>query len=134
MQDKNTISLIPDSISYAAVQEFLAQRLEANRASIRIQNRVQVVADEIWSNIVRYSGAAQASLELRREKAALLLCFTDNGKPYDPTTAPEPDTSLPADERTIGGMGLYMVRKMTTSMRYRYCDARNILAVEFAWT
>ena len=62
MQDKNTISLIPDSISYAAVQEFLAQRLEANRASIRIQNRVQVVADEIWSNIVRYSGAAQASL------------------------------------------------------------------------
>lgn len=131
MQNKNSITLVPDSASYTGVQAFLEQRLEEGGASMRLQNRVQVAADEIWSNIVHYSGASQASLELQREGSELRLLFTDDGKPYDPTAAPEPDTTLSADERKIGGLGLHMVRKMTISMTYRYADGKNQLVLAF---
>lgn len=132
MQNHNSITLVPDSASYAAVQAFLERQLEADGISLRVQSRVQVVADEIWSNIVRYSGASQATLELCQEEEALLLRFTDDGKPYDPTKAPEPDTTLSADERAIGGLGLHMVRRMTISMTYQYHEARNCLTLGFA--
>ncbi len=131
MQNKNSITLVPDSASYTAVQTFLEQRLEEDGVSLRVQNRVQVAADEIWSNIVHYSGATQASLTLRPEGETLLLYFADNGKPYDPTAAPEPDTTLSADERSIGGLGLHMVRKMTTAMTYRFADGENKLELTF---
>lgn len=132
MQNENSITLVPDSASHAAVQAFLEQLLEADGVSLRIQSRMQVVTDEIWSNIVRYSGASQASLELYGAETTLFLRFTDNGKPYDPTAAPEPDITLPADKRAIGGLGLHMVRKMTTSMMYHYNGAQNRLTLGFA--
>ena len=131
MHEKDMFTAVPDGSSYAAVQDFLTDRLETAGISLRVQNRVQVAADEIWSNIVHYSGASQASLELRWEEETLFLRFTDDGKPYDPTAAPEPDTTLTADERKIGGLGLHMVRKMTTSMTYQYSGAKNSLTLGF---
>lgn len=94
MHEKDMYTAVPNGNSYAAMQAFLEQRLEGAGVSLRVQNRVQVAADEIWSNIVHYSGASQASLELRWEEETLFLRFTDDGKPYDPTAAPEPDTTL----------------------------------------
>lgn len=131
MPEKDMYTAVPNGNSYAAVQAFLEQRLEEAGVSLRMQNRVQVAADEIWSNIVHYSGASQASLELRWEGETLFLRFTDDGKPYDPTAAPEPDTTLTADERKIGGLGLHMVRKMATSMTYQYSEAKNNLILGF---
>ncbi|MGN0791855.1 MAG: ATP-binding protein [Christensenellales bacterium] len=131
MHEKDMYTAVPNGNSYAAMQAFLEQRLEEAGVSLRVQNRVQVAADEIWSNIVHYSGASQASLELRWEEETLFLRFTDDGKPYDPTAAPEPDTTLTADERKIGGLGLHMVRKMTTSMTYQYSGSKNSLTLGF---
>ena len=131
MHEKDMYTAVPNGNSYAAMQAFLEQRLEGAGVSLRVQNRVQVAADEIWSNIVHYSGASQASLELRWEEETLFLRFTDDGKPYDPTAAPEPDTTLSADERSIGGLGLHMVRKMTTAMTYRFADGENKLELTF---
>ena len=131
MHEKDMYTAVPNGNSYAAMQAFLEQRLEGAGVSLRVQNRVQVAADEIWSNIVHYSGASQASLELRWEEETLFLRFTDDGKPYDPTAAPEPDTTLTADERKIGGLGLHMVRKMTTSRTYQYSGAKNSLTLGF---
>lgn len=132
MQDKDKLIAVPDDGSYAAVQDFLMDRMEAAGISLRVQNRVQVATDEIWSNIVHYSGATQASLTLQPEGETLLLHFADNGKPYDPTAVPEADTTLSADERKIGGLGLHMVRKMTTAMTYRHEDGENRLTLVFS--
>ena len=132
MNEKNRISVAPGADSYAAVQEFLTEWMEANDLSMRVQSRVQVAADEIWSNIVRYSGASRATVEVRREGETLLLRFADDGKPYDPTAAPEPDVTLSAQERQIGGLGLHMVRKMTAAMTYEYADGENRLTLAFA--
>ena len=107
MQSENRITLIPDSASYAAVQSFLEQRLDEAAISLRVPNRIQVSAD------------------------SLFLRFTDNGKPYDPTAVPEPDTTLSAEERQIGGLGLHMVRKMTRAMVYAYENGESRLTLTF---
>lgn len=131
MQDKAVTTMVPDENSYAIVQAFLADRLETANTPQKTLRRMQVVTDEIWSNIVHYSGAALASLSLSREGDTLYLNFRDNGKPYDPTAAAAPDITLPAEERPIGGLGLHMVRKMSTSMQYRYSEGENRLSVGF---
>ena len=132
MNGKNQFTAVPDAGSYTAVQDFLTERMESADLSLRVQSRVQVAADEIWSNIVHYSGATWAAVELCREGETLLLRFSDDGKPYDPTAAPEPDVTLSADERQIGGLGLHMVRKMTTAMTYRHEDGENRLTLAFS--
>ena len=123
MQDKAVTTMVPDENSYAIVQAFLADRLETANTPQKTLRRMQVVTDEIWSNIVHYSGAALASLSLSREGDTLYLNFRDNGKPYDPTAAAAPDITLPAEERPIGGLGL--------SMQYRYSEGENRLSVGF---
>ena len=57
--------------------------------------------------------------------------FTDDGKPYDPTTAKEPDITLSAEEREIGGLGIFMVKKMAAEISYRYEGGKNLLNVGF---
>ena len=58
------------------------------------------------------------------------LIFSDNGKPYNPLDAKEPDITAPAEERAIGGLGIFMVRNMMDGMDYMYKDNRNILTLE----
>ena len=133
LHDKFQMTTYPDEASYALVQRFLDERLDSAEVSMRSRSRTQVVLDEIWSNIVRYSGATSATLRIGREGDTLLLDFIDNGKPYDPTKEKEPDTTLSAEERQIGGLGILMVRKMTSRMNYAYANGNNILTLGFNW-
>lgn len=89
--------------------------------------RVAVVVDEIFSNIVRCSGSKAFSVQLARENGELKLTVSDDGTPFDPLTAPEPDITASAEERQIGGLGLFMVKKMSKSLAYARRDGRNVL-------
>ena len=100
------------------VSQFFEEQLPLNGAEARLANRVQVAADEIYSNICRYSGATRAVCSMARRGADLVVTFADDGTPFDPTKAPEPDVTLSAEERAIGGLGIHLVRKMTKSMTY----------------
>ena len=57
------------------------------------------------------------------------LRFADNGLPYDPTQKPDPDISLLAEERDIGGLGIFMVKKSIDTVNYEYHDGLNILTL-----
>ncbi len=57
------------------------------------------------------------------------LTFADRGVPYDPLAKPDPDVTLPAEKRRIGGLGVYMVKQMADNVRYEYHDGQNILTV-----
>lgn len=61
----------------------------------------------------------------------LSLLFEDDGIPYNPTTAKEPDVTLSAEERDIGCLGIFMVKKMSVELDYRYENGKNVLAVIF---
>jgi anti-sigma regulatory factor (Ser/Thr protein kinase) len=97
--------------------------------SPRVANRAQIIVDEIYSNIHQYSGATTVQVNCNINCDKLILTFKDDGIPYDPLTSAEPDTSLSADERELGGLGIFMVRKMASELSYSYEDGCNVLTV-----
>ena len=129
---KAEISLTPDAESVKTVAEFLDTTLEAWEIPMKVVSKLQIVADEIYSNIVRYSQAKNAKVTAVQNGTVLSLRFEDDGKPYDPTTAVEPDITASAEEREIGGLGIFMVRNMMDSMDYRYKDGHNVLTLLLA--
>ena len=92
-------------------------------------NHACVCVDELFSNIVFYSGAASVELEIIIEPSSYSIRIMDDGRMYDPTKAEDPDTTLSADEREIGGLGIHIVRKMMDSMDHEYRDGWNILSL-----
>lgn len=129
---KTEISLTPDAESVKTVAEFLDTTLEAWEIPMKVVSKLQIVADEIYSNIVRYSQAKNAKVTAVQNGTVLSLRFEDDGKPYDPTTAAEPDITASAEEREIGGLGIFIVRNMIDSMDYRYKDGHNVLTLLLA--
>ena len=129
---KAEISLTPDAESVETVAEFLDTTLEAWEIPMKVVSKLQIVADEIYSNIVRYSQAKNAKVTAIQNGTVLSLRFEDDGKPYDPTTAAEPDITASAEEREIGGLGIFVVRNMMDSMDYKYKDGHNVLTLLLA--
>ena len=127
------IRVEPDLEHLPWVCQFLEETLEAHGAPGKVVTQVNIAADEIFSNIVRYSGAAQASVSCQVAENRAVIRFSDDGAPYDPTTRPEPDTTLSAEEREIGGLGIFMVKKSMDRVSYAYADGQNTLTIEKGW-
>ena len=91
---------------------------------------LHVILDEIAANIVRHSKATRFELkvEFAEDPAGIRLVFTDDGVPYDPLAHADPDTTLPPEERPIGGLGVMMVKKMSDSLSYERAGGCNVLA------
>ena len=112
---------------------FFEGAMAEGEAPMRLVSQINVVVDEIFSNIARYSGATQATVGCECVPGRVLLRFSDNGRPYDPTQRPDPDTSLPAEERDIGGLGIFMVKRIMDRVEYQYDGGFNILTLEKRW-
>ena len=107
----------------------LAKALEGVPADCA--NIMMVAADEIFANIVRYSGATDWTLTVERthHPDGVRLVITDNGKPFDPLSHRDPDTTLCADDREVGGLGILIVKKTMSPVTYRRHNDRNILTM-----
>lgn len=94
-------------------------------------NIMMVASDEIFANIVRYSGATDWTLTVERthHPDGVRLVITDNGKPFDPLSYRDPDTTLCAEEREVGGLGILIVKKTMSPVTYRRNNDRNILTM-----
>ena len=106
--------------------------LEAREWPLRIRMQVRMAIDELVTNVASYAyqpGTGDVTVCADFEGEDLVLTFTDSGTPYDPTKAREPDVTLPAEERPIGGLGLFLVRKAMDDVAYRREDGKNILTV-----
>ena len=89
-----------------------------------------IILDEIVSNIVRCSGSSTFRIALERTSEGLVMVFTDEGKPFDPTREiVEPDVTASIEAREVGGLGIFMVKKMAKSVAYRRDAGRNILTI-----
>lgn len=130
-EKKAEFSTVPNKESIQTVSEFVAETLESWGTSMKLVNRAQMVVDEIYSNIVYYSKANNTKITVLHNDESLSLIFEDDGVPYDPTTAKEPDVTLSAQEREIGGLGIFMVKKMAKELNYCNVDDKNRLTVIF---
>ena len=100
---------------------------------MKVITQVNIAADEIFSNIARYSGAAAATVDCTMMTGGVVIRFMDDGSPFDPTTQPEPDITLPAAERESGGLGIFMVKKSMDRVSYEYANGQNVLTIEKRW-
>lgn len=122
-------TVIPDQESISKVSDFLDDCVEEFEIPLRVGYSLKVVTDEIYSNIVYYSGAKNAEILFKDDADRITLVFVDDGVPYNPMESEEPDVSAGVEEREIGGLGLFMVKKMAENVQYEYAAARNQLTV-----
>jgi sigma-B regulation protein RsbU (phosphoserine phosphatase) len=122
----------PPSIdSIAVATEFLDEKLGENGSPTSLLPVMNVMLDEVCSNIVKHSGASmfEVDVEFLPNPPSVKLTFVDDGVAYNPLSHKDPDTSLSAEERPIGGLGILMVKKMATSISYIRKHGRNFLSV-----
>lgn len=127
--NERKFSVVPDQESIAKASDFLDCCVEEFMIPMRVGYSAKVVTDEIFSNIVYYSGARNAWIFFRNEDDRITLIFEDDGRPYNPMDAEEPDVTAGAEEREIGGLGLFMVKKMAEQVQYEYRDGKNRMTV-----
>lgn len=115
----------------AFVDDFLDQIACPMKSKIQIN----IVIDEIFGNICHYAykdsvGAVTVRVESGNTPKAVFLTFTDNGIPYNPLETEDPDITLSSEERKIGGLGIYLVKKNMDEMKYEYVNQQNRLWME----
>lgn len=131
--DQMTVSAMVNNVK--AVTRFVNERLDGLGCSERIRIQVDVAIDEIFSNIVRYAynpktGPATVCVEVEENPLSVVITFIDHGAPFDPLAEERPETTrLPKNERPIGGLGLFMVKRTMDDVTYEYRDGQNILAI-----
>ena len=118
-----------------SVTDFVNEQLEALDCPMKAQMQIDIAIDEIFSNIAHYAynpeiGQATVRVEVLEDPLAVTITFIDNGVPYDPLAKADPDTTLSAEEREIGGLGIYMVKKSMDDITYEYKDGQNILTIK----
>ncbi|MBQ5847825.1 MAG: SpoIIE family protein phosphatase [Treponema sp.] len=123
------ITVVPSMETVPQVAEFMEAEMEKFEISPKISMKMLIAIDEIYSNIVRYSGATEARVSINKIGNTLNLQFKDNGKPYNPLDSKEPDITASAEDRSIGGLGIFMVKKMLDKVEYKYVDNYNILTL-----
>lgn len=117
------------------VTDFVNEQLEALDCPMKAQMQIDIAIDELFGNISHYAyhpevGNATVRVEVTEEPLAVMVTFIDGGMPYDPLTTADPDITLSAEERRIGGLGIYMVKKAMDEITYEYKDGKNILSIK----
>ena len=120
------------------VISFVDEQLEAADCPMKIQMQIDIAVEEIFVNIAHYAynpdvGTAKVRVEMLGEPPAVDITFIDNGIPYDPLAKADPDVTLSAEERQIGGLGIFMVKKSMDDVKYEYLDGHNILTLKKVW-
>ena len=116
-------------------QDFVEQKLEAAGCPGRARMQISVAVEEIFANIAQYAyapgtGELVIALEFSDSPPGVTIRFTDRGVPYDPLAARDPDLQLPAEDRPIGGLGVFMTKKLMDEVSYEYRDGQNVLTMK----
>lgn len=118
----------------AEVLGFVEGELEKVDCSMKVQNAVCVAMEEIFVNIAHYaypggSGNAKIVIDVDRETGVATFIVSDTGIAFDPLSRDIPDITLPAEEREIGGLGIFIIRKTMDSVVYNRENGENVLTM-----
>ena len=128
-QNDESIITQSDAWSTERVWDFINRQTKKANLSSKIISRAQIVVDEIYSNIQLYSSATMAQIFCQIDSEHMILTFKDDGVPFNPLKAQDPDVALPLEDREPGGLGLLMVRKMASDLSYVNENGCNVLTV-----
>lgn len=126
------------------VNEFIEGKLEEAGCPDLLMMTIELAVEEVFVNIAHYAygkvdesgnaipdtGTGPARIDVSAGDGEVAITFTDGGMPYDPLKKEDPDTSLSADERSIGGLGIYMVKKSMDDCLYHRDGSNNVLTIK----
>lgn len=117
------------------VLRFVDERLEEAGCPIKAQMQIDLAVEEIFVNISDYAykpgkGNTTVRVEVKEDPIVATITFIDQGIPYDPLAKEDPDVTLSAEERKIGGLGIFLVKKAMDDVIYEYKGGRNILTLK----
>lgn len=118
------------------VLQFVQNELDQINCPLKICNQIAIAVEEIFVNIAHYAyrpdvGDATIRCQVSTSgQPQITVEFLDSGKPYDPLKNADPDTTLSAEERDIGGLGIFMVKRLMDDVKYEYKDGKNILTIQ----
>ena len=127
------IEATPENID--TVIAFVDEQLEEYGCGMKAQMAIDVAVDELFANIAHYAyspetGYATVRIDVIKEPLSVEITFIDNGISYDPLAKIDPDTSLSVEDRPIGGMGIFIVKKSMDLVNYEYKDGKNVLTIK----
>lgn len=116
------------------VLSFITEELEGAGCAEDVKLQIMVAVEEIFVNIFSYAyppkeGDATIRMEIAGTPPVAQIEMIDQGVPYDPLQREDPDITLSAQERGIGGLGIFMVKQTMDEVSYRYEDHSNILTI-----
>ena len=117
------------------VQSFVDRKLVKVDCPPKAQMQIRIAVEEIFVNIANYAykpnkGKATVRVEVSEEPITVTITFIDRGVPYDPLSKDDPDVTLSASERDIGGLGIFMTKKSMDYVAYEYKNGQNILSLK----
>ena len=104
------------------------------KLSDELVNKIDMCAEEIFANVTFYAyseGKGTITLSASNANNEITMKFIDEGVPYNPLEKPDPDITLPPEERQLGGLGIFMVKNMVDDIYYEYINNKNILTLKF---
>ena len=135
LYDRNELDIEADVANLPQVLEFVEKHLADADCPMKASMQITVAVEEIFVNIANYAyapdrGRARVRVEISQEPIVVTVTFIDKGVPYDPLGKQDPDVTLPASERAIGGLGIFLVKKTMDDVTYEYKDGQNILRLK----
>ena len=120
--------------SLSEVIRFVEETLEGFECPMKIQTAICVAIEEVFVNVAHYAypeGEGDMSLHIDFDEQSRIITFrmTDKGVPFDPLKKPDPDITLSAEDREIGGLGIFITKKTMDSLTYAYENGENILTM-----
>lgn len=117
------------------VTKFINEELEKLNCPVKAQTQIAIAIDELFGNIARYAyspeiGKATVRFSIEEDPLAVTITFIDNGVPFDPLQRAEPDTHAALQDRPIGGLGIFLVKKTMNMVEYSYENGQNILTIK----
>ncbi len=132
MSEERVLKVAAETDKLYEVLGFVSALLEENDCPPATQMLIEVSLEELFVNIAHYAypeGNGWAEIRAGVEGGIVAVTLIDGGIPFDPLAKPDPDMTVPAEERPIGGLGIFMVKKKMDEMTYERKDGRNILTI-----
>ena len=116
------------------VLAFVDQQMEEAGCAMKLMAQVDMAVEEIFVNIAHYAyhpevGEAIVRCEAGGDPFQVVVGFADRGRPYNPLAREDPDVTLDAEQRQIGGLGIFMTKKLMDDIQYEFQDGQNILTL-----
>ena len=113
---------------------FVDETLESYECPMKIQTAICVAIEEVFVNVAHYAykdgeGDMTLAIGFDRESRDITFRMADKGVPFDPLKKPDPDITLSAEDREIGGLGIFITKKTMDSVTYAYENGENILTM-----